>query len=65
MDDDTFIYLKSRINQEGFDYCFMKYSNFKEIEDPHFHKLRLEYIEAHKRLQAYVNEKAEDEFYGE
>ena len=65
MDDIDFTYLKSRINQEGFHYCFMHYSSFKDIEDAEFHKLRLQYIEAAKKLQSYVDEKAEDEFYGE
>ena len=43
----------------------MHYSSFKDIEDAEFHKLRLQYIEAAKKLQSYVDEKAEDEFYGE
>ena len=65
MDDTDFTYLCSRMYQEGFDYCFRKYSSFKEFEDPHFHKLRLEYIQAADRLEAYINEKAQDEFIGE
>jgi hypothetical protein len=65
MEDNDFTYLLARINQEGFDYCFRKYSNFKEFDDADFHKLRLEYIKAADRLEAYVNEKARDEFFGE
>lgn len=65
MDNDTFNYLKSRMRQEGFDYCFRKYSSFKEFTDTQFHKLRLEYIESANRLENYINERAEAEFYDE
>lgn len=65
MHDNDFTDLRSRINQEGFDYCFRKYSSFKEFTDPQFHKLRLEYIESANRLENYINERAEEEIYGE
>ena len=65
MEDTDFTYLCSRMYQEGFDYCFRKYSSFKEFEDSHFHKLRLEYIQAADRLESYIKEKAEAEFYDE
>ena len=65
MEENDFTYLKSKMNQEGFHYCFMHYSSFEDIEDPEFHKLRLAYIEAAKQLNHYINEQADNEFYGE
>lgn len=63
MEDTDFTYLLARMNQEGFDYCFRKYSSFKEFTDPNFHKLRLEYIEAANRLEEYINNKSSEENY--
>jgi hypothetical protein len=45
------------MKQEGFDYCFRKYSSFEEIKDPEFHKLRTSYIEAADKLEKFVTEK--------
>jgi hypothetical protein len=44
---------------ESFDYCFNGYSDWKEIKDEKFHKLRQEYLKAAKELEAYVNQKAD------
>lgn len=44
------------IENEGFDYCFVNYSSFDEIEDEEFHKLRKEYIKAAKKLEKYICE---------
>jgi hypothetical protein len=55
---EDMIYVYATIEDEGFDYCFNGYSDFKDIEDPEFHRLRLEYLEAAKRLQKYVSENA-------
>lgn len=62
MDDFEFVMkledaekLNSRIDQEGFDYCFIHYSNFKEITCDEFHKLRLKYIQAHNELQEFID----------
>lgn len=43
-----------RIEQEGFDYCFVNYSSFKEIKDVKFHELRKKYLRAQEELEAYV-----------
>lgn len=41
-EDYNFNYVKCCINNEGFDYCFNHYSDFKdEINDEEFHKLRM------------------------
>ncbi len=53
--------VKQRVNNEGFDYCFRHYSNFKEIQDDEFHKLRKAYIEAANALEKYIDENSNDE----
>lgn len=47
-----------RMNEEGFDYCFQSYSNWKEIKDEKFHQLREAYLKAAKELEEYVNSKS-------
>jgi hypothetical protein len=47
-------YIRDKINQEGFHYTFAYYSNFPEVKDKHFHKLRKEYVRAAKTLSKYL-----------
>ncbi len=54
LDLEKFNMVRVRMNQEGFDYCFRSYSNFDEIQDEKFHKLRLAYIESANSLERYV-----------
>lgn len=56
--DNPFERVKYRMNEEGFHYCFEGYSNWTEIDDPIFHALRENYLEATKRLRDYVNNEA-------
>jgi len=35
-------YVITKIENEGFNYCFMNYSSFEEIKDEEFHKLMVE-----------------------
>jgi len=42
------------VENEGFDYCFINYSRFDEIEDTEFHKLRESYVSAQKALSDYL-----------
>lgn len=44
----------SRINNEGFHYCFLCYSDFEEIKDEKFHLLRREYIKAAENLKKHL-----------
>jgi len=37
-------YVRATIDKEGFDYTIMSYSNFSDIEDEEFHKLRRMYL---------------------
>lgn len=43
------------IDCEGFDYTFRDYSNWSDIEDEEFHKLRVAYIKAADELDTYIN----------
>lgn len=45
------------IDNEGFDYTFIHYSDFKDIKDRKFHQLRNNYIKATKALDDYLNKK--------
>lgn len=42
------------IENEGFAYAFFGYSDFDEIKDKEFHKLRLAFVEAGHKLAEYV-----------
>jgi hypothetical protein len=46
--------VRNRAQQEGFDYCFTGYSDFPEITDVEFHKLRKAYVAAAEALQEYI-----------
>lgn len=45
--------VKTSAHEEGFDYCFDGYSNFREIKDEKFHELRKAYLNAKKNLENY------------
>ena len=53
--------VRQRVDQEGFDYAFLHYSDFKEAKDKEFHKLRVAYVNAHEDLETYLNENSEGE----
>ncbi len=44
-----------RIDQETLDYTFRGYSEWDEIKDPEFHRLRLAYTKAADDLEAYLS----------
>lgn len=54
-DLDNLTYLKSKIKNEGFHYCFKHYSSFEEIQDPEFHKLRKKYLKVADQLENLIN----------
>ena len=56
-DLDNFNAVKYRMREEGIGYCFDGYSDWDEIEDEEFHKLRKLYIDVSKKLEEYVNKK--------
>jgi len=39
---------------DGFDHTFRYYSNFKEVKDEKFHKLREAYLKAAEELTEYI-----------
>lgn len=38
------------VDNEGFDYAFVHFSDFEDIENEEFHKLRKEYLNARQKL---------------
>jgi hypothetical protein len=48
-------YIRETVDCEGFDYAFVHYSDFKEIEDETFHRLRRVFLKARKRLCEHLN----------
>jgi hypothetical protein len=48
------IYVKNTVDNEGFDYAFVNYSDFKDdVKDEEFHKLRVAYLTARNALAEY------------
>jgi len=48
------------IERKGLEGCFVSWSEFDDIDDPRFHKLRKAYLKAMKELEDYLEL---DEFY--
>ena len=51
--------VNQRIMQEGFDYTFYHYSNWNEIKDRQFHKLRKKYLESKNKLCDFLGNEEE------
>lgn len=47
-------YVQATVDSEGFDYAFTHYTDFEEIKDEEFHRLRVAYNEARKALVEYA-----------
>jgi len=47
-------YVTDTVDQEGFDYAFTGYSEFKEVKDEKFHELRRDYLKAADELASYL-----------
>jgi hypothetical protein len=54
---ENWTYLHAKIRDEGFHYCFKHFSDFEEIEDEEFHKLRNQYLETAELLEKYIKNK--------
>jgi hypothetical protein len=52
--DNEMNYVDAVIHNEGFDYTFIHYSNFDDVKDKKFHKLREEYLISRKKLNDYI-----------
>jgi hypothetical protein len=57
--------VKYRMRNEGIDYCFESYSNWDEIKDEEFHRLRLGFLQYMKEIREYVDKKIEWEEFKE
>lgn len=48
--------LEYHLMDDGMEYTLIHYSNWKEIKDPEFHRLRKIYGDAHRAIENYMNE---------
>jgi len=53
-DDTTLQYVRDCCENESFSYAFTDYSNYENVKDKKFHRLRLAYLEAGKALAKYL-----------
>ena len=60
-EQDDFKNVLYRMKEEGFHYCFESYSDWNEIKDKKFHKLRLSYLKSVEDLEKYVKQKTINE----
>lgn len=49
-------YVRDTIENEGFHYAFVNYSDFEQVKDRKFHSLRRAYEKAAKALAEYIRE---------
>lgn len=64
MNIEDWEYVQHKMENEGFHYCFACYSDFNDIIDEEFHRLRKAYLEAAEQLEKYVDNKANTEIDG-
>ena len=60
-EQEEFRMVQYRMDNEGFEYCFLSYSSFPEVKDEKFHQLRKELIEKIKEMRQYVEDKCDEE----
>lgn len=48
--------VRDRMDYEGIDYCFRDYSDFEEVEDKEFQRLRQAYVDAANALEKYLTD---------
>lgn len=53
-DRTTLDYVGECCDSKGFPFAFTDYSDFLEVKDEEFHRLRIAYLEAGKALAAYL-----------
>jgi hypothetical protein len=54
MTQDDKDYLVSRVETDGFDYTFIHYSSFEDINDEKFHELREAFLKSREELRKYI-----------
>lgn len=47
-------FVQQCVDGEGFDYTFLHYSNFNQIKDAKFHKLRKAFVKSAEVLSQYL-----------
>lgn len=57
---DAFRNVQYRMDNEGIGYCFKHYSNFKDVKDDEFHRIRLKFLSVLDELEKYVENKIEE-----
>mgnify|MGYP000491599387 CR=1 FL=1 len=60
---EKFRFVEQSMDGEGFHYCFTHYSDFPEIEDEKFHKLRKQYQKISEELEMYIRKKTNNTDY--
>ncbi len=56
---DNWKNVEYRMNNEGIYYCFKHYSNWNEIEDEEFHKLKSKLLDTIQELTSLVENRIE------
>lgn len=54
MNKEEKVYVLETVEREGFDYAFTEYSDFNEVKDEEFHRLRVMYKRASQALAEYI-----------
>lgn len=54
MKERNLIDVRQDVENEGFHYAFAGYSNYEEVKDVEFHRLRENYLKATKELGEYL-----------
>lgn len=57
-DESTLSYVLYCIENEGFEYCFDSYSDFKTVKDETFHKKLNDYLKTKNDLNDYIEKQA-------
>lgn len=60
-EQEEFRMVEYRMDNEGLEYCFLRYSDFSEVKDEKFHQLRNELIDKIKEMRQYVEDKCNEE----
>ena len=55
MTEDEKSYVEECVSEEGFAYCFEDYSDFENINDPEFHRLRKKYLKVYFEFKNYFS----------
>ena len=53
-------YIRDTVENEGFHYAFIHYSDFEEVKDKKFHQLRKAFVAANLALAEYIGTEAHD-----